>query len=119
MISYNEAMYQYFILGFKVGMFEKEYIKRGVELGWITNNQADSLLMQFFPEYYQPASSSTTGSSPSSAVKSSSVSASQVSSAPQSASSAVSSASQGTLNSGSALNSTSSDSTNKSESKGD
>lgn len=47
----QDAMYNYFVMGFQMGMFEEPYIQRGVELGWINQSQANALEMQFFPQH--------------------------------------------------------------------
>lgn len=46
----QDAMYQYFVLGFQTHMFEEPFIQNGVDLGWINESQASALRMQFFPE---------------------------------------------------------------------
>lgn len=46
----QDAMYQYFVLGFQTHMFEEPFIQSGVDLGWINESQASALRMQFFPE---------------------------------------------------------------------
>lgn len=92
----QDAMYNYFVMGFQMGMFEEPYIQRGVKLGWINQSQANALEMQFFPQHADmttsqgsasvtmPTSESTSASQPASQSASQSVKASESASASKS-----------------------------------
>lgn len=84
----QDAMYNYFVMGFQMGMFEEPYIQRGVKLGWINQSQANALEMQFFPQHADMTTSQGSASvtMPTSESASTSQSASASASASQSAS---------------------------------